>query len=445
MLLLYVVFNMDNLNEYLGGRIIKTTDLKPETLLYLKDHGGEVVTATFKKNDKLFCRRCLMVIEKLPIDFQYCRSCINLGKIQISDELLITPTDICYPRQEDYLVWDGQLTANQSKGVRELILAFQQHQNHLVWAVTGAGKTEMIFPLIEQVLIKGQRIAICSPRVDVCIELFPRIQKVFPKTTVGLFHGRSEEPYHLTQIVLATVHQLIRFEKAFDVLVVDEVDSYPLAGNLMLHKAIQKAKKDTGIIVYLSATPPKELLKQVKQHKLSITRLYQRFHGHPLPEPHCHLLLKPTQFLKINPRLRLLIACLIKNKQRFMLFFPQIPTMKQFAKQLKKLYPLLTFVDVSSKDEQRLEKVQQFREQKVQAILTTTILERGVTFKKIMVIVLDAQAKEFSKTALIQIAGRAGRGKDSFDDEVHFFYQVYNQQIRKACDEIRYLNQQAKK
>lgn len=436
---------MDNLNEYLGGRIIKTTDLKPETLMYLQNCGGEVVAATFKKNDKLFCRRCLMVIEKLPIKFQYCRNCINLGKIQISDQLLITPTNINYPHQDNYLVWDGQLTANQVKGVRELILAFQQHRDHLVWAVTGAGKTEMIFPLLEQALQRGQRIAICSPRVDVCIELFPRIQQVFPKTTVGLFHGRSEEPYHLTQIMLATVHQLIRFEKAFDVLVIDEVDSYPLAGNLMLHNAIKKAKKDSGMIVYLSATPPKELLKKVKQQKLSITRLYQRFHGHPLPEPQCHLLLKPTQFLKINPRLRLVLNRLIKNHQRFMLFFPQIPAMKQFAKQLKKLYPLLTFVDVSSKDSQRLEKVQQFRERKVQGILTTTILERGVTFKKIMVIVVDAHAKEFSKTALIQIAGRAGRGKDSYDDEVHFYYQVYNRQIHLACDEIRYLNQQAKK
>lgn len=436
---------MDNLNEYLGGRIIQTTDLKPEVLQYLQSCGGKIVPTTFKKNDKLFCRRCLMKLDRLPIKLQYCRSCINLGKLPIDGQLLITPTAINYPQQNDYLVWDGTLTANQEKGVRELLMAFENHRSHLVWAVTGAGKTEMIFPLIEQVLKQGQRIAICSPRVDVCIELFPRIQKVFPNTTVGLFHGKSEEPYQLTQIMLATVHQLIRFEAAFDVLVVDEVDSYPLAGNMMLHRAIKKAKKPTGMIVYLSATPPKELLSQVKQQKISITKLYQRFHGHPLPEPHCHLLLKPITFGKINPRLRLKLQRLIKNNERFMLFFPQIPTMKNFAKQLIKLYPLLTFVDVSSKDEHRLEKVQQFRDQCVQAILTTTILERGVTFKKITVIVLDAQAKEFSKTALIQIAGRAGRGSDSYDDEVHFYYQYYNQQVRLACSEIAYLNQQAKK
>ena len=128
-----------------------------------------------------------------------------------------------------------------------------------------------------------------------------------------------------------------------------------------------------------------------------------------------------------------------------MLFFPSISIMKSFADKLNKLYPLLSYVDVSSKDKQRLEKVQLFRDRQVQAILTTTILERGVTFKKITVIVLNADAKEFSKTSLIQIAGRAGRAKDSFDDEVHFYYRYYNQQIRSACAEIHYLNQQVKK
>ena len=436
---------MNKINEYLGGRVLNTTSLNNEDLNELQTLGGKLCDATFRKDNKLFCRRCLMEIKKLPIDFQYCRQCINLGKIQVDDKLIITPTDISYPAQNQYLQWNGQLTANQQKGVRELLIAFQNKQDHLVWAVTGAGKTEMIFPLIEQVLKAGQRVAMCSPRVDVCIELFPRIQAVFPNTSVGLFHGKSAEKYHLTQIAIMTVHQLIRFEQGFDVLIIDEVDSYPLAGNEMLHKAIYKAKKTDGMIVYLSATPPKELLQDVRQEKITLSKLYQRFHGHPLPEPQCHLLFKKINFLGINPQLRYKINQMIHNKQRFMLFFPQIPIMKSFAKQLKKLYPTLTFVDVSSKDKQRLEKVQQFRDQKVQAILTTTILERGVTFKKITVIVLEAQAKEFTKTTLIQIAGRAGRGRDSYDDEVHFYYQYYTEQIRLACREIKYLNRQAKR
>ncbi|WP_334330214.1 helicase-related protein [Companilactobacillus sp. HBUAS59699] len=393
------------------------------------------------------CQRCLMLIDtqNMDLDDYYCRSCINLGKISTKDELLITPSDVPLPALNDSLKWEGTLTSMQQKTAEELIRASNTHTDHLVWAVTGAGKTEMLFPLIESIISQGKRIAICSPRIDVCIELFPRIQVAFPEVSMGLFHGRSETPYSFTQIVLATVHQLVKFESAFDVLVIDEVDSYPLAGNEMLDKAINKAKKVNGQIVYLSATPPKQLLKKVNSKEITISKLYQRFHTHPLPEPKCHMLLKASDYKKINPRLRFIIKKLINDNERFMIFFPKIPQMLEFANNLQLMFPKLKFVDVSSRDTERLEKVKKFRDGDVQAILTTTILERGVTFKHITVIVVDADAKEFSKTALIQIAGRAGRDKNYYDDDVHFYYQSYNRAIKQACSEIKYLNRQVKK
>lgn len=436
---------MTNLNEYFGGRIINAKELTPELKKTLLDQGAIQTAATYQIKGERYCRRCLMRVPQKSEKYDYCRHCINLGKISSSDTLLITNADIIFPTQEKYLNWDGELTDNQQKGVHELLNAFDRHQDHLIWAVTGAGKTEMIFPLIEQALINQQRVAICSPRVDVCIELFPRLQKVFPKTAIGLFHGKSLEKYHLTQIAVMTVHQLIRFEKAFDVLIIDEVDSYPLAGNQMLHQAIKKSKKSIGMMVYLSATPPKELLQKVRKRQITLSKLYQRFHGHPLPEPHCHLLFKEIDFLGINPRLRLKLNQVVSSHQRLMIFFSSIPVMEKFAQKLKRYYPTLSFVSVSSLDKERLEKVQRFREHRVQVILTTTILERGVTFKRVMVLVLNADAKEFSKTSLIQIAGRAGRDKKYFDDEAHFYYRYYNRQIRQACKEIEYLNQQVKK
>ncbi|GEO57547.1 DEAD/DEAH box helicase family protein [Companilactobacillus bobalius] len=436
---------MTNLNEYLGGKIFNAKELTPDLKKILLDQGAMQTDATYQIKGERYCRRCLMRLPQKSGKYSYCRHCINLGKISSRDALLITSSDVVFPVQEEYLSWNGVLTSNQQRGVHELLNAFNSHKDHLVWAVTGAGKTEMIFPLIEQALIKQQRVAICSPRVDVCIELFPRLQKVFPKTTIGLFHGKSLERYHLTKIAVMTIHQLIRFEKAFDVLIIDEVDSYPLAGNQMLHQAIKKSKKDMGMTIYLSATPPKKLLQKVEKGQITLTKLYQRFHGHPLPEPHCHLLFKEINFLGINPRLRLKLNQIVNNHQRLMIFFPSISVMEKFAQKLGKYYPTLSFVSVSSLDKKRLEKVQQFREHQVQAILTTTILERGVTFKRVIVLVLNADAKEFSRTSLIQIAGRAGRDKKYFDDEVHYYYRYYNLQIHQACREIRYLNQQVKK
>ncbi|WP_125760604.1 DEAD/DEAH box helicase [Companilactobacillus hulinensis] len=431
---------MENLNEYLGGRIFNTAELDVTQIRLLNEIGSKQVDAI--KNN--ICQRCLMpVINNSRLT--YCRNCINLGRISGGNKLIISPAEALFNRQSTPMNWSGELTVMQKKASEELITAYNTGTDHLVWAVTGAGKTEMIYPMIERVILDGKRIAICSPRVDVCIELFPRVQAAFPQTSIGLFHGRSEERYSFTQIMLSTVHQLIKFEGAFDVLVIDEVDSYPLAGNKMLEQAIYKAKKSTGNLIFLSATPPRELLEDVKNQKVTISKLYQRFHTYPLPEPKCHMLFKSSDFCKINPRLKYRIQKMIDTGQRFMLFFPKIPAMLSFANNLKNIFPELTFVDVSSKDEQRLEKVQKFRDKNVQAILTTTILERGVTFKKITVMVIDADAKEFSKTSLIQIAGRAGRASESHDDEVHFYYQSYNRQIKQACAEINYLNRQAKK
>lgn len=423
---------------YLGGRIFNSASLSDEEINFLMNIGCKRKPGIVAGK----CQRCLMTIDMKNIKSKsnYCRSCINLGKVSENDELIITPSNVPFAPVNDALEWNGTLTVMQQKASEELIKANSNHKDHLVWAVTGAGKTEMIFPLINQVISKSERVAICSPRIDVCIELHPRIQKAFPNISLGLFHGRSESPYSFTQVVLATVHQLIKFERAFDVLIIDEVDSYPLAGSEMLHKAIEKSVKENGQTVYLSATPPKELLKKVDSKDITISKLYQRFHGHPLPVPKCHMLFKSSDYKKINPRLRWKIKELINNNERFMLFFPKIPQMMEFSNNLRIIFPDLKFVDVSSRDEECLDKVSKFRSGEVQAILTTTILERGVTFKHITVIVIDADAAEFSKTSLIQIAGRAGRDKTYHDDDVYFYYQSYNRQIKQSCSEIKYLN-----
>ncbi|WP_198141151.1 DEAD/DEAH box helicase [Companilactobacillus ginsenosidimutans] len=361
------------------------------------------------------------------------------------DKLIITNLNLDFPHQSNPMSWQGNLTDLQQKIALEVIQSYQNKCDHLVWSVTGAGKTEITFPLLERIISNNQRVAICSPRIDVCIELYPRIQAAFNNASVGLFHGKSDIQYYPTQIMISTVHQLVKFHKAFDVIIVDEVDSYPLAGNEMLEGSIAKAKKVSGSIVYLSATPPAELLDEVSNGKINISKLYRRFHNHPLPEPICHCLLKPTTYFGINPRLRIKMSKLVNSQQRFIVFFPRIPDMLYFEKIIKKFFPKLKLVSVSSKDSKRIEKVQQFRDEQADVILTTTILERGVTFHNITVLVLDADADEFSKTALIQIAGRAGRSQDSPNDEVHLYYQFYNKKIKSACSEIKQVNRQAYK
>src|SRR5699024_269170 len=98
-----------------------------------------------------------------------------------------------------------------------------------------------------------------------------------------------------------------------------------------------------------------------------------------------------------------------------------------------------------AEDNDREEKVIAFRQKKLQALLTTTILERGVTFPAIDVVVIDAGHRVFDDAALVQIAGRAGRSLEDPTGEVLFLHQGKSNSMVKAKTEIIQMNNRAKK
>lgn len=76
-------------------------------------------------------------------------------------------------------------------------------------------------------------------------------------------------------------------------------------------------------------------------------------------------------------------------------------------------------------------------------LLTTTILERGVTFEKVSVIVLQASHQIYSKAALVQMAGRADRKGKCTNAEVIFITSELTAPIKAAINEIKENNQKA--
>ena len=114
----------------------------------------------------------------------------------------------------------------------------------MVHAVTGAGKTEMMYQVVATAIKAGKAVCIATPRIDVCIELYGRMKEDF-SCPISLLHGESE-PYFRTPLVIATTHQLLKFYQAFDLLIIDEVDAFPYVDNPILYKAAQNAIKKEG-------------------------------------------------------------------------------------------------------------------------------------------------------------------------------------------------------
>ncbi|WP_206853624.1 DEAD/DEAH box helicase [Candidatus Enterococcus mangumiae] len=411
---------------------------------YFTESKYKVVDAVTLKRKQVYCNRCSqrtpLQEAKINESCYYCPHCLLLGRCDNLQQLYLFEQPKGQERRVKYC-WEGQLTVLQQRISSELS---EQSGQHLVWAVTGSGKTEMLYESIRKTLEKGNRVAIASPRIDVCQELYLRLVNVFPEETIGLLHGKAKEPYRYSSVVICTTHQLYRFYQAFALLVVDEVDAFPFVGDLGLNYAVRTALQPSGKLIYLSATPDDRLLKKSRT-TMAIHQLALRFHQRLLPEPSL-LFWNKWASRCLHPRknrpLRRLIHELIKENH-VLLFCPSIQLMEQLENQLKNQLSC-RIVSASSKDERRSQKVQSMREQQYDLFLTTMILERGVTFERISVIVLGADHPVFSKSSLVQIAGRADRKGGFTNSQVYFLYEEKTLAIAKACKEIKQMNRKGK-
>ncbi len=122
------------------------------------------------------------------------------------------------------------------------------------------------------------------------------------------------------------------------------------------------------------------------------------------------------------------------------MFVPHIADLTIVASAVKKAFPQAAFTSVYAEDPERLAKVQGMRDHRYQFLITTTILERGVTFPAIDVCVLGADEEVFSSSALVQIAGRVGRAKERPTGNVTFFISENTRQVQSAVRQVKYLN-----
>jgi competence protein ComFA len=114
---------------------------------------------------------------------------------------------------------------------------------------------------------------------------------------------------------------------------------------------------------------------------------------------------------------------------------------------MEKTLPILSELEfkiaaVHAEDPERKEKVQQMRNKELVLLLTTTILERGVTFPNIDVAVIGAEDPIFTESALVQIAGRAGRSADHPTGNVTFFHYGKTNAMLKAQKQIVSMNRE---
>lgn len=323
------------------------------------------------------------------------------------------------------------LSPEQKKISDAVVENWKNKKDTLINAVCGAGKTELVYHVIATALSRGNNVAFAVPRRDVVIELFHRIKEVFPSNDVVAIYGGHTDKIE-ADIVVLTTHQLYRFSKYFDLIILDEIDAFPFKGDPLLEKMFFRAVR--GNIVMMSATPSDDVLAYFNRENRAILELNTRFHRHPLPVP---VTVKRFGFLKFFWLVKKLQKFSFEKKVCF-IFAPTIDRCEFIYKVLKLKLKDISYVH--SKCKNRTQIINDFKSGKYQFLVTTAVLERGVTFKNLQVVVFDADNDIYDAQALIQIAGRVGRKIDAPEGEVIFLVNKETTEIKKAIGTIKSKN-----
>ncbi|MCW1926688.1 DEAD/DEAH box helicase [Bhargavaea beijingensis] len=384
------------------------------------------------------CRKCGRIC-------RYCRHCLNMGRVAECDELLYW----CGPDRPSSgsveLTWKGRLTPLQERAAAELQESLLAGRRHLLHAVCGAGKTEILFRPVHRLLSEGKRVCIATPRTDVVLELLPRFTEAVGGSVIhGLYSG-SGEPEGFPGLIIATTHQLYRFREAFDVVIVDEADAFPYSYDKTLRQAVKKSLKAGGVLAVVTATPSSAILSEIgKDGGKSVIPV--RFHGYPLPEPRSEPLFGYRRKIssgKLPERLRVWTEECLKKKAPFLVFFPSVSLMEKSLPLFSHLDTGIGAVHASHPDRRSL--VLALREGRIPGLLTTTILERGITIPRLQIAIVGSENAIFDRSAIIQISGRAGRSSEYPGGDVVLFHHGITPEMDSAVREIRQLNREGGK
>lgn len=358
----------------------------------------------------------------------YCRKCISFSRINANEK--IEPCLLKTRKIKANYHLQYELTPYQKKISNQVLDYLKNKQDVFLYACTGAGKTEITYQSIQWYLNKGLKIAFAISRRQVVLEIKNRLEKAFPTLSiVAVTQGYTGVTDG--DIIVCTMHQLYRYPYGFDLLIMDEVDAFPYVGNDVLQAVASLSCK--GQMLYLSATPDNYSKAQIESGNMKMVNLFKRPHGYPLPVP--KIIVLPT-FLQVFFSI-LSIIKFIDHHQQVIVFAPRIEDtiLYHFIYSLffKNKY-------IHSKTEDKDEIMKQFRNKEFDCLISTTLLERGITIPNVQVIVIEGNHSVFTCASLIQIFGRAGRDFNNPEGKCICFCSKVTKSIKECVKELKMMN-----
>ena len=190
------------------------------------------------------------------------------------------------------------LTRGQADAYQKLSQNSQAFQCQVLEGITGSGKTEVYFALIDDCLKQQKQVLVLVPEIALTDQLFARFKRRFGSCVVQIHSGMSDAIRYRrwwqirsgsVEVVLATRSGVFLEFRQLGLIIVDEEHdlSYKQQEGVRYHArsvAIKRAQIHDIPVILGSATPSLETMQNIECGRYQRVQLLQRAGNSQLPE-----------------------------------------------------------------------------------------------------------------------------------------------------------------
>ena len=206
-------------------------------------------------------------------------------------------------RGDGFEIPDGEFDTNislseeQASAFDEIVSSMEAGKAHLLYGVTGSGKTEVYISLVQKILASGKSVIILVPEISLSAQLFGRFARYFGKELVLYHSGLSPNQRLLSwkrfmkgeaRVAVGTRSAVFMQCPSLGAIVIDEKHD----GSYKEHStprynarriAMYRSKSEHAFLLLGSATPSIESLYAARSDIMGLSRLMSRYGGAAIP------------------------------------------------------------------------------------------------------------------------------------------------------------------
>ncbi len=328
------------------------------------------------------------------------------------------------PEKELAKSFPYQETPDQHRTIQEVIddMESDEPMDRLVCGDVGFGKTEVAIRAAYKAVMNGRQVVVLAPTTILAQQHYDTFTERLKRFNLNIdslsrFKSRAEQLETVAKLktgeidIVIGTHRLLSSDVSFKnlgIIIIDEEQRFGVQ-----HKEKLKSLRVNAHILTLTATP----IPRTLNFSLSSLRDMSVIRTAPEGRQPIETIIKPYR----EDTVRNAINLELKRDGQVYYLYNRVETINLKADQLKKLIPKakIGIIHGQLPEDQLAETMSRFDNQKINVLISTTIIENGLDLPNVNTMVIE-DATRFGLAQLYQLRGRIGRGhRQAYS---YFFY-----------------------